>query len=492
MKASTDSVAEASTVDPSRADRPAPYLLLVAVTVLMVGLRAGIGPIRDIDSYWHIRLGREILDGIAPGQAGRGWSFAPVPDTWVSTQWLAETLFAALDRLGGLQTLLVYRAVSTILVLATLYLVTVHRRPIRAGAWLFLVGGMAVGIYSQERSQQLTFILAPLVGWWVERTWREGRVPHWWIVLPLVIVWSNFHGGWVLLPMGLALAALARALDHGWRDPGVRHAVALAALVSLGAAVSPGGPANIVAALRFSGATALISEWLPIVFWDWTSLPLLLSLGIAAVSWARGRQRPSRGELVLVLSLLLFATVSWRNMTPAVLILAPVLTGTLARALGDADPRGPGERPRLVVTSALIAGAGVVMSISTALVQQPVIPADVPLSLLSRIEGAGPQRVLNNYNISGPLLYLGGDEIVVSIDGRADRNGAAYIERDRKMTAGEPGWQSLVEELRPTAALLRADTALPELMVAQRGWVEVGREGDWVLLRAPGSAWPGG
>ena len=27
------------------------------------------------------------------------------------------------------------------------------------------------------------------------RLWRDGRLPRWWVVLPLVVVWANVHGG---------------------------------------------------------------------------------------------------------------------------------------------------------------------------------------------------------------------------------------------------------------------------------------------------------
>ena len=75
-------------------DRPVPFLALAAVVLLLVPLRAAVGPIRDIDLYWHLLVGQDILAGTSVVSAGHGWSFAPVPDTWVSTQWLAEIVFA--------------------------------------------------------------------------------------------------------------------------------------------------------------------------------------------------------------------------------------------------------------------------------------------------------------------------------------------------------------------------------------------------------------
>jgi hypothetical protein len=76
--------------------------------------------------------------------------------------------------------------------------------------------------------------------------------------------------------------------------------------------------------------------------------------------------------------------------------------------------------------------------------------------------------------------------VLVGIDGRADRYGGDYVRRYQGgLINARPGWQSLYDELRPTAALLLAEEPLTGVLVAEKGWVEVAREGAYVLLRAP-------
>ena len=82
-------------------------------------------------------VGQEILHGTPVAEAGRGWSFAPVPDTWVSTQWLSEVLFARLNDVGGLAAFPVFRTVTAGLSRLVLAGVTLGRRPVRAGVWAF-------------------------------------------------------------------------------------------------------------------------------------------------------------------------------------------------------------------------------------------------------------------------------------------------------------------------------------------------------------------
>jgi len=480
--------AEAPTAAP-RAARPTPWLLLAAVVTVVVPFQAATRPLNDIDLYWHLLIGQEILDGTPVAEAGRGWSFAPVPDTWVTTQWLAEVLFAWLHSMGGFGAMVVYRTVTVVIALAVLAAVTLYRRPARAAVWPYAIAGFSLALTSQERSQQITYILAPLVGWWAMRLWREGRVPRWWVVLPLVVVWANMHGGWLLVPLALLLAAAARALDHGLRDRAILGAAGISALAGVAACISPIGIDNALAVLRFSGSTATIGEWKPVILWDWQALPLILLGLLLVVAWARGRARPTRGELLLALGLLAFGFQAWRSVTPASLMLAPLVVGTLARALGEPDPLPAGTRQPM---TRVLVGAGIAAALVAPLVattQPVVVPRDIPVALLSRLADAPqPLKVLNTYNVSGPVLWFGGgpEQVTVGIDGRADRYGAEYIERYTDgLVFARPGWDELFDQLDPDVAVLRVDQPLTGVLVAQRGWTEVAREGSTVLLRAP-------
>ena len=46
-------------------------------------------------------------------------------------------------------------------------------------------------------------------------------------------------------------------------------------------------------------------------------------------------------------------------------------------------------------------------------------------------------------------------------------------------------WDELFDQLDPDVAVVRVDQPLTGVLVAQRGWTEVAREGSTVLLRAP-------
>lgn len=473
--------------------RPVPVVLLAVAAAMFVLLLAAVGPIRDIDYYWHLLVGQDILAGIPVREAGRGWSFAPLPDAWVSTQWLAEVGFAWLETHLGLRSALGYRVVSSAIVLLTLAWATLRHRPVRVGVWVFALASAQLAIFAQERSQQLTYILAPIVGLWLQRTWRDGRLPRWWAVLPIVLIWAQFHGGWVVLPFCLGLATIGRLLDHGWRDRVARRSLLLSIACVATAAVSPAGWDTVTSVRRFASSTRAINEWQSASLWAAVSLPIVLMLILTIAAWAKGKQRPAASELLIVLSLFAFGFLAYRNEPTAALILAPLLTGTLARALGEADPAPLGTPLRLRRTSLAICAVGFAVCLGVAATQRTVVDPAVPRTLLATIQEVPGQRILNTYNISGPLLWFGGPppHLTVGIDGRADRNGADYSTRYFDLIAAKPGWEYLFNELKPTAALLTSGEAISRVLVAQRDWVVVAREGDYLLLRSPdATGWP--
>ncbi len=466
-----------------------PFAFVPAVAVMALALVLALRPILDIDLYWHLVVGDELRSGVPISQAGQGWSFAPVPDTWVSSQWLAEMTLSWLNTLGGFPALVLYRVLTALAALAVTAWVTLRGRPLRAAVIPFALAATALGSTSQERSQQLTYLLAPLVGWWAERLLREGRLPRWWIVLPLTVLWANYHGGWVLLPAVLCLTAVARWVTRGVRDRPAWSAVLLSAATFLAAMVSPLGPANSLTALAFSrAASSQIAEWGRVALWSDQGWQLGVILLLAVLAWCFGRTRIRKsdaGEVVLVLGMVTFGFLAYRNITPTVLVLAPLLAGVLARALPAPAHQG---RAMLGRTAWAMAFAGVVAGVVLCFVPVRDLHPKVPVELYARI-GAHPgtMRVLDTYNVAGPLLwYAGGPgQVQLAIDGRTDRYGAPYIDRYLDtLLAARPGWAAMLAELRPDVAVLYSGEALTGALAAKR-WRTVAQERGVVLMVPP-------
>jgi len=168
----------------------------------------------------------------------------------------------------------------------------------------------------------------------------------------------------------------------------------------------------------------------------------------------------------------------------------------LTRALATRDvatsPRlGRAARSWVSGCAAAVVTLGLASAVTLVAHQDPLLSERVPQRLIARLATTtSDQRVITSYNVSGATLLLGGGppHVRVAIDGRADRYGADYI-RDYQsvLVAAAPGWTTLLDRLAPTSALLREDEPLWSALVTQRGWVDMGHEGMFILLRAPGA-----
>ncbi len=440
-------------------------------------------PLLDVDLYWHIRAGQELLDGVAANRVGQTWSFAPDPLPWVTTQWLAEVLFALLHRVGGWDALIAFRTLTTAAVLAILARATLARRPVVLAAIPYLVAGASAVAVANERPQQVTLIAAALLGAVLRRGLVEGRLPRWWVFLPSMVLWANLHGGWVLGPAVLGLVGLARMFDHGVREPVAWRAFMLAAGSLVAGILTPAGIGGVTAVTRFSDAAAAISEWAPTAPMSdigYLTVAMLLAIGVA---WARPGAVP-RSEVLVTLVLLLLAWSAWRYVTPALLLMAPLVAHRLVLAfprIGE-RPEPSWSRPAGVAAAGALLMAGV-LTIPT---REPLPTAEWPIGLAQQIAELEPgQDVLNDYNTAGIVLFFGGQDSRVGIDGRTDRYGAQYIADYIDLTDLKGDWKALLDELDPTSALLEEDSPLAYYLTESQGWSVAGQESGFTLLVKP-------
>lgn len=478
---------------PTTPDSPASRadgLPFAAVLGVLAGLSiaaVAVTPLRDIDVFWHVLAGRELLAGVPADAVGQQWSFAPDPLPWTSTQWVTEVIFAWLQDLGdGWAGPAAFRVATAAVAVAVLAVTTLRGRARAVAGFPFLLATAMTAFVSQDRPQQFTLIGAAVLGGVLVAGLVEQRLPRWWILLPATVVWANLHGGWVLVPAVLALVALGVSLDHGLGAPAARRAGLLALAGALAGCLTPSGLAGLTAPLRFSSATALIREWTavsPVSALGWFTLAML---ALFVLGWSASRELP-RSEAVVVLVLLTFTWMANRNLAPGLALLAPLSAHRLCTAfpsVGRPEPRW--SVPVGIGLATVLALVGV-----ASVWGRDNLPYETqPLRLARQLaELPAGQRVLNDYNTSGAALFFGGPQTVVAIDGRTDRYGADYIGRYVDLLALRGDWEPLFDELAPTAALLEQDSPLGHVLVAERGWRQVGEpDAGYVLLVRPAAA----
>jgi hypothetical protein len=409
--------------------------LLVYAQVLAMGGRV----LRDPDTYWHIAVGRWI---IAHHEVPHHdvFSFTMQGAPWAAPEWLAEILLASLyDHFGwgGLMaiTALCAAAAVTLLMRALLRdLAPIH-------ALIATVSGWILALNHIEARPHI-FALPILVGWVavVVRARSEDRAPAMWL-LPLMTLWANLHGSYML---GLGLAALLAgeavltAADWSARLRAVRG-WALFGGLSLGAAmITPFGPRGLMLPFisnQLGFMLAMVHEWQSPNFQAFQPLELWIMALLGAALGLGWQLPPSR--LAMVLLLLHLALRHARYAEPlglvAPLLMAPPLAPQLEARFGGRLTlldRRLGGTARLVGAAGIALAGLVLAGMTTVLARTGVaVPATTvtPAAALAAVEAHHIQgNVFNDYDFGGYLIFRG---VKPFIDGRYLPYGDAYAKR---------------------------------------------------------------
>ena len=423
-------------------------------------LGAALLPMTDPDTWWHIRVGREILETGAVPDVDR-WSIAGAGRTWISQDWASNVLMAVLYAAGEWGPTLVSIAYG-LMTLAAIGLlwdaISVRNRSIgwlARSSWL-LVGLVLAAPVLGARVQVVDLLLAAAS---LNVLWRHLQSPRTWhlAALPLIAVaWVNLHAGFPLLFLlggavivGEPVDAWLRSAPGGIRARTRALAPLVAALLAAAAALSlnPNGPAIYAYPFETLGIGALASfvgEWQPATF----AAPagqLLAAFVVVALGPALllGRDRLRTADGLILLGLTFMAVTALRfvlvagpiGATIACLALAPVLSGSgigrsaapmLAR-FGRVPAGGRGTINAVLAGLVMVAGIGIGLDRVTPAAQQRATSEVLPMAAVHwLIEHDPGDRVFNRYEWGGYLGLMRPDRPIF-IDGRADIYGDEII-----------------------------------------------------------------
>jgi hypothetical protein len=436
---------------------------------------------RDPDLYWHRVVGAALLHG--------NWGLDPdpvsyLPGHWYSLSWLADVGYAAIVDWWGYAGVVGLRFVLAAAFFTALLALCCRASATPAASFVVVtVVALTAFPVLQDRPQTISLVL--LAGWAgvVDRVYRGGARPRWWMVALLTWTWANLHGLWILVPATLLVLAARAALQR--RDTSPRDAARPLLLLALVAAVSgactPVGPKLLLSAWRVSSSTGLIAEWHPTVpraFGAWGLVAVLL---LVVAGWARAREPVSWGDIAYGLVWAGFGFWAFRNAVPVSVLLAPLAVRSLASVAPHLD-RASARAPAWTLLAVAVLGLG---AAAVRYTQVPVISPDQPAAIARTLAARGDSHVMATYNISGFIREFGGDGVRVALDGRADRYGSARIERFVEAFRGEGDWRAVVLRYDPDYVVADRVTAFPELLRGL-GWRQVQRDGDFVLLAPPG------
>lgn len=198
---------------------------MLAATIVIICLWKAPSPIQDPDFWWHIKTGQQIVTARA----------LPLRDDFTFTSGRFDTasgqatlrgypitqiaLYALYSSMGGAGIM----AARLLLCMALIVVVLVRSRRMGVGlpvSLATLCAGLAVFLssYSLERPQVASFLFFALLMGVLERVDREERPTVW--LFPLMLLWANCHGGFIIGGICLALFALGFLFRSGFSRTG--------------------------------------------------------------------------------------------------------------------------------------------------------------------------------------------------------------------------------------------------------------------------------
>lgn len=294
---------------------------LVCILLFGVGCFVGYRPIWDMDSFWHLAVGRYDNTHGGLDDARDPFSYLPIvrsPDIGFRT---IDKFLAYLDGIGGLNLVRAFFAIVTGILYGQAFRLG-YRRTRSIGAGVLLTGLVAAFTLDrlQQRPDLLAILFAFLLIGWLDAT---PRWPHFAKTLVLTLLWTHVHPS---APLALVLAFLACLGDQ----PQKRFGHVLAAAAAL--AIYPRGPIFLIDLLRDTAEIApLVPEFRPL--WalgradfmddlDFAGAWVRVVVAIFLLAWARpgkgaalskvGREGPTFGEFARGIIGICAALVSFR------------------------------------------------------------------------------------------------------------------------------------------------------------------------------------
>lgn len=523
-----------------RRTQPIPFVLAGIAGLAM-------RPTTDPDLFWHLATGRWIVDNRRiPMTDPFSWT---VPGReWIAHEWLTEVVFEAVHRVGGFGLLV---AISIAVIVATFAVVARSARALGAAdgvsGTLLLVGAFGSAHTWGPRPQVITLLL---FAWFVARlrTWSRALVPTTpWLFVPVTVVWSNMHGGFVfgltaVWAFALAVsveAVAARVLPsrlaltvRGWRP--VRTAAELGRLwlVALGCVLASMATPNTWKGLVYpftylgdNASTRYVGEWVkPWLAFRW--MPFFAIAAVTVVAAVRRWQRLGLLEAGLLLFFGFLAFDSVRNIPSFVVVALPLVASLLARtpaerlasetrlaaALEGREMRrvAAGKPPRAARSSragkpetpdtrvaawlrrfrpealVIVVALGVVNA--TAFTHAGTIEANRALQPIDALRAyekdPGTGHLLNHYNFGGYLIWEG---IKVFTDGRPDMYGDAFVDDYWLLNSATGDWRGQLARWDVDRVLFPKDSPLVKELRSS-GWRELAADRASVLLAPPAAS----
>ncbi len=449
----------------------APLFVALAAFALAVATPPG-----DPDTYWHLASGKWMLEH---GELLRAdvFSSTVTGQPYSVGEWLGQIVLYVAYLAGGWTGLVILRG---LLIGVCAFFLT--RVALRGGAPVIVAVPVtcAALILSEivwtDRPHLFTLALFPLL-LDVLLLARAGRIRLLLVVPPLILLWTNLHGGYAV---GLALVGIftleALLVRRNFAAFAITASTAFAAsLVDPGSLGLGAAAAHATAPPRF-----IVEESPPDVTRPAGLLFAAFIIGTLALAM-RGGGTPL--DLLLLAPLLWLGMSAQRHMPFFAFAAVPFISAALLRAWPPLEAWLARRRP--YPRGAVVGfGAGVAAMALVALAFVPSAPNEraYPIAALDAVRRTSGV-LLHEYDWGGYLIWRA-PERPVFVDGRLFPFLPDVFADWREAVELGPRWKQVLDRYNVAQVLLRPDRALVSAL-REQGWRVVSEDARAVLLERP-------
>jgi hypothetical protein len=448
-------------------------------------------PLSDGDFWWHLKTGEYIIrTGLIP--TTDPFSFTNYGKPWVAHEWMSEAIFYLVYSRLGFNALIFTFAVLTSLAF-WIVLRRVNSNPFIAvfatvlGVWTVLP---TIGVRPRVFTLLLTGMYLALLTRYARRC--EGR-GIWWLI-PLMALWVNLHGGFLIGLVLIGLTIIGILLDAwatGEKFTSLWPRLRTLGLVLMGCILvvnlNPQGPRIYLFPFEIFLSPVqqqAVNDWLSPDFHQRELLPLalLILLTIAALGLSPRRARPS--ELLLFLTTLYATLKSTRHMAIFALVAAPLMADYLESWLGSTS-FGKRFAPSHLLRNLPLAFAFGLALVLPLMVMTPKLISTVygpPRQETTKVPQKAVEYMKANQmtgntftfpNIWGGYVIWEMPSNPVYIDGRIDMYGDEFVNEFVEITRGLRDWDEPFDRYGVQNVVVRTGSALARDLKESAVWKQV-------------------
>jgi len=370
-------------------------------------------------------------------------------------------------------------------------------------AFVIIFGSIVAATTWSPRPQSISLVLMALTSFLLF-CYRRGKKTLPWLI-PIFILWSNLHGGYILGLMLIALTAAGETLNHAlpadeihplpWKRIAWLLPAGLAcALVTL---INPNGiniwliPFNTISI----HANEIISEWASPDFHNLMEQPLLWLLFATIAAIGLSKRSVDGVDLLELTWFAYMAFMARRNYGPFAIAVIPILSKYAWSSLTSIKEQtkfpswlSPLEHKFRLANPSREFSHGIGRYINLSIIAFVAFAAVVKLFTVTKPdlveayetnlypseaiayiqESSLPGNMVSEYNWGGYLTWYLRD-YPVFLDSRTDLFGDEIIDQWITIVNANSGWQDIIDKWNIRIILLKADREIVQWLTAA-GW----------------------